>query len=122
MNPNEPTNNELSVKCAEIMGWKPEIREMYAGAKNVKGWGRNAHLHPGDPEREFTMFTETFPNYPEDLNAAFQLIEHLRKDGKVVAFGNWEIIVNWETHMVAEFVGPSLPRAICEAFLEVCSK
>lgn len=60
------------IAIAEACGWKPEVRKMYAGEKNVKGWGKNAHLHPGDKDRVFAMSSHEFPDYLNDLNAMHQ--------------------------------------------------
>jgi hypothetical protein len=65
------------IAIAEACGWKPEIRKMYGGEKNVKGWGFNTHLGLGDKDRAFTQFPQTFPDYLADLNAIIPAITKL---------------------------------------------
>lgn len=59
----------LRVKVAELCGWRPERRKLYAGVKNVHGWGKNTHLRLGDKDRFFTMTPRLFPDFCNDLNA-----------------------------------------------------
>lgn len=57
------------IAIAEACGWKREKRRMYAGAMNVRGWGKNQHLSAGHPNRLFVTTPELFPDYLNDLNA-----------------------------------------------------
>jgi hypothetical protein len=68
------------VAIAEACGWKPETRPMYAGEKKVKGWGKNAHLHPGHIERQFIpgWAVNSFPDYLSDLNAIVSAVQAFR--------------------------------------------
>lgn len=84
------SDEELRVKCAELCGWKPETRKMYAGEANVNGWGLNKHLSLGHRDRKFTTSPTSFPNYPADLNAmheAEKTLQHVptaRADQRVI--------------------------------------
>lgn len=75
------TPEELRVECALGLGWKPEVRKMYAGTKNVKGWGFNTHLSLGSPHREFNTYWQLFPKWEEDANAALTLAHALAERG-----------------------------------------
>lgn len=120
----ELTNNELRVMVAEILGRSAEQYFCPDCKINVPMWdksvsGAGHHM----PEGGCGAKLESLPNFPEDLNAAFTLIEWLRKEkGIFVRVENhpdiWEVEIQ---HEKGEFVNvnQSLPRAICEAFLEV---
>lgn len=68
------TPEEQRIAIANVhLGWKPEVRKMWAGEKNVRGWGRNQHLHPGDKDRHFTTYVRDMPDYLNDLNATHEM-------------------------------------------------
>lgn len=58
-------NEQVALRC----GWKRETRKRYAGSPNVKGWGFNAHLSLGHPDRVFTTHQSSFPPYTTSLDA-----------------------------------------------------
>jgi hypothetical protein len=63
------TPEEKQIAIGQICGWTPEVRKMYGGEKNVKGWGFNAHLDLGDRDRRFTTNPSSFTDYLNSLDA-----------------------------------------------------
>lgn len=57
------SHDEKKVAIAvHVLGWEPETRKMYAGEKNVKGWGYNTHLERGDRNRRFAQHPFNLPD------------------------------------------------------------
>lgn len=76
------------IAIAEACGWTRETRRMYAGARNVEGWGKNQHLELGDRDRDFTISPNAFPDYLNDLNA-MHVAERALKDQQQDAYIDW---------------------------------
>jgi hypothetical protein len=73
-----PTDQQITERLARFMGWKPEVRKKYAGEPNCKGWGKNQHLHLGDKDREFSIWT---PEVNLDSRDALQpVLEKLNEE------------------------------------------
>lgn len=68
------TTKEQIIAVAEWQGWKPETRKMYAGQKNVKGWGFNTHLSMGHRDRQFVTRSDQFPDWANDLHAIMDVV------------------------------------------------
>lgn len=62
MSSSEPTDQQIRVAVAQALGWKREKRKMYAGSKNVEGWGLNQHLPEGSFGREFVVNASQLPD------------------------------------------------------------
>lgn len=119
---------ELRVECALSLGWKPEVRKMYAGTKNVKGWGFNTHLSLGSPDREFNSYWQEFPKWEEDANTALTLAHALVEKG----WSHSHVCYGGETDFEFFHFGTARPRfratatgphafalALCCAYLAV---
>lgn len=136
-NPDTMTNEELRVAVAEAMGWT-EIRDpktfnsLFASDQHFAkspfglqpGINRN---HPSlvgeskkhEPPEDWWVL---IPKYTTDHNAAMTLCDALAKEGWEPNFrkwkGQWEA---WFQTIEETFLGtgPTLPIAICRAFLAV---
>jgi hypothetical protein len=107
--------------ACNLFGWEPETRKMYAGSKNVAGYGRNKHLHPGHPERDFTPCTLMIPHYSTDPAAAMEVLKkcaekwivtvELGKDGSGQSYV-WVARLNLGTEDNFK-CAPTLELAIC---------
>lgn len=88
--PKMPIRDQYVALAVGIDGWKRETRRMYAGTKNVKGWGKNLHLHLGDNQRDFVPEgCKHLLCKPEDLNDVHRMEMNLPR----------ELIPEWERHV-----------------------
>jgi hypothetical protein len=112
------------VRIAEIMGYRM-VEGLYAfpSIEMVK-----ARVSPEIFEQICAVDYEVIPDYLNDLNAAFQAVEWLRKEKGMSTTadnrnGMWDVYISEkgkpETSNVyiTSTTNESLPRAICSAFL-----
>jgi len=99
------------IAIAEASGWTPEVRRMYAGVKNVHGWGKNLHLSLGDSNRLFATIAAEFPDYLSDLNAMHEAESTLEGDR---AFAYYAILAE-VTGSRAFSLRPQQLRAVAHA-------
>jgi|SRR6516162_113773 hypothetical protein len=113
-------SDELRIKCAEAMGWNNiAIKDPWS-----KGQWVTSDLYGECPGK---LALIQIPEYDTSLDAAFTLVEALRKEGWLVeihtAMNDWAICV-WpegRTKYAVITRNPSLCLAICEAFLKAKS-
>jgi len=109
------TDTELTIACAEALGWESESGHMdYDGAKLPwKVWTRGAEKVGND----------RMPSFQTCHNAAMQLVEFLAERGwRVTLFSNrngWTCcFYNDSEGKEQSACSQRLPRAICLAFLQ----
>lgn len=98
------TDIQKRIRISEILGWKKETRQMYAGVKNVKGWGFNTHLGPGHKDRSFVEAWQ-LSDYANDLKAALSLCDFMADKGWNCELNNG-LDKTWE----CEFVKAQIPH------------
>lgn len=117
------TDDEIRIKVAEACGW--EWQEPFNRRK--KG---NVLLPPigGRPcivWRDGALGGNLPPNYPASVDAALTLCDRLRGEGWAFVADNggaeWDVefFRKATPHDVIRVVNPSLPKAICVAFLRI---
>ncbi len=98
------TKEQMRIALAKEMAWKPDPR-------NKGCW-----IPPGKRASSVHYFTDTPPNYPEDTNAALQVVEMMRAKGWSDShFGTTWIFFDPAKGETIPATADTLPLAICES-------
>lgn len=111
-NPDTMTNEELRVAVAEVHGWTLGQPKTGQGAFH---WRTEKKYMPG--------YNDQRPNFPTDVNAALTLCNALAERGWTqslwkTAEGPWNAVFGKGAESGVG-TGPTLPIAICRAYLAV---
>lgn len=107
------TNEELRVACAEAMGWK------WVEPNGIDPYWRF------EADRKKDRHRDDLPNFPTDANAALTLCDALADQGWdwTVTYREQQLTVwfgmKYAPHKTVTATGPTLPIAICRAYLAV---
>lgn len=106
--------DDIRVKVALALGWT-------IGAP-ITGQGA---IHWRNEKKWMAGYNDQRPNYPSDHNAAFTLCARLKSEGWEVCIvsvlGFWNVQFEKSDDEGFEATAPTLPMAICLAFLKVTS-
>lgn len=112
------TNEEIRVRCAEIVGWtiSPFMKEH---CKVPYGW------HPQHHPKKTNFYEFPIPQFDADANAALTLCDWMAEKGYPIVFsfmGSKWVCVFYSSKEIdcdelANESAETLPLAICRAFL-----